>query len=157
MRFAQMAPVTEQVPEMQRLYGEFDIALDGLPTPAWIARNLVKWRTPEMMQLCFFPDVYVKKVLVNRRIFGPIALSYEEIVARWNTEARKAHGLNQFSKCYAFGSGDLPSLFWYGAAWRLSPQVGGEVLGEVVKIFTRHGFTWCGVSDKRRVRDFELW
>src|SRR6267378_1790512 len=155
MRFAQMAPVTERVGEMQAAYGAFDISLDGVPTPVWLARNLQKWRSPEMFQLAFFPDVYVKKVLVNRRIFGPLDLTYEEITARWTTEARAAYGLNQFVKCYSFGDGEAPSLFWYGAAWRLSPQVGGEVLSEVCKIFTRHGFTHCGVTDKRRVRDFE--
>jgi hypothetical protein len=157
MRFAPMAPVAEAIPEMEKLYGRFDIGLDGRPTMLWEARNLKKWRSPEMFQLAFFPDVYVTKTLVNRRIFGPLPLVYEEIMARWTTEARQAYGLNQFVKCYNFGDGNAPSLFWYGAAWRLSPQVGGEVLGEVIKIFTRHGFTYCGTTDKRRIRDFEYW
>jgi hypothetical protein len=152
-----MAQVGTHVPEMQALYGTFDIGLDGRPTALWEARNLKRWRTPEMFQLAFFPDVYVAKTVVNRRIFGPLALCYEEITARWTAEARAAYGLNQFVKCYSFGDGDAPTLFWYGAAWRLSPQVGGEVLAEVVKVFTRHGFTHCGVIDKKRPRDFEFW
>jgi len=157
MRFVQLAPVNDTVPEMQKLYGEFDIGLDGRPTMLWEARNLKKWRSPAMLQMAFFPDCYAAKVWVNRRIFGPLAQAYEEICARWTTEARAAYGLNQFCKCYSFGDGDAPSLFWYGAAWRLSQQVGGEALAEVVKVFTRHGFTHCGSMDKRRVRDFEFW
>jgi hypothetical protein len=157
MRFASLAPVGEQIAEIESLYGKFDISLDGVPTAAWEGRNLKRWHLPEMFQLAFFPDVYIKKTQVNVRIFGPLCLIYEEILARWTTEARAAYGLNQFVKCYAFGDGAGPSLFWYGAAWRLSPQVGGEVLGEVIKVFTRHGFSWCGLSDKRRIRDFEYW
>jgi hypothetical protein len=157
MRFVAMAEVSESVGEMERLYGRFDLGLDGRPTPAWEARNLKMWRLPEMFELEFFPGVYITKVLINRKLFAHLPLVYEQIMARWNTEARKAHGLSRFSKCYAFGSGDLPTLFWYGGSWRLSQQVGGEVLGEVVKIFCAHGFTWCGATDKRRIRDFEMW
>jgi hypothetical protein len=157
MRFVQMALVHEAVPEMEELYGQFDLGLDGVPNTLWESRNLKKWRPPEMLQHAFFPQMYIPKVRVNRRIFGPIGLVYEEIAARWTAEARKAYGLNQFVKCYCFGDGPGPNLFWYGGAWRLSPQVGGEVLGEVIKVFTRHGFTYCGALDKRRLRDFEMW
>lgn len=152
-----MAQVGEQVAEMQALYGVFDIGLDGRPTALWEARNLKRWRSPEMFQLAFFPDVYVAKTVVNRRMLGPLALAYEEITARWTAEARAAYGLNQFVKCYLFGDGSAPSLHWYGAAWELSPQVGGEILSEVIKIFTRHGFTYCGTTDKKRIRTFEFW
>jgi hypothetical protein len=152
-----MAQVGGAVKEMESLYGRFDISLDGTPSLVWLNRNLQKWRSPEMFQLAFFPDVYVKKVLVNRRIFGPLSLVYEEITTRWTVEARQAYGLNQFCKCYCFGDADIPSLFWYGAAWRLSQQLGGEVLTEVIKIFVRNGFTHCGLTDKKRVRDFEFW
>ena len=43
------------------------------------------------------------------------------------------------------------------SAWRLGDGVGGEVLASVIEIFRRHGFTHVGASDKRRLRDFELW
>ena len=157
MRFASLAPVGSEIEEMETLYGKFDLGLDGQPTLLWQGRNLRKWRMPEMMQLAFFPDMYVAKVLVNRRVFGPLEQVYGEIMARWTREAREAHGLNQFVKCYCFGDGDRPNLFWYGAAWRLSPQVSGETLGEVIKVFTRNGFTYRGDTERRRLRDFELW
>jgi hypothetical protein len=157
MRFAAMAPVTDAIGEMEKLYGKFDLSLSGVPTPAWEARNLKMWRLPEMFQLEFFPDTYITKTLINRKLFAHLPLVYEVIMARWTTEARKAHGLNRFVKCYCFSSGDLPSLFWFGSAWRLSQAVTGEVLGETVKIFCAHGFTWCGATDKRRIRDFEMW
>jgi hypothetical protein len=157
MRFASLAPVSETVGEMELLYGKFDISLDGRPTVLWEARNLRKWRSPEMFQLAFFPDCYVTKTVVNRRIFGPLAQAYEEITARWTPESRRAYGLNQFVKCYCFGDASTPNLHWYGAAWELSSQVGGEVLSEVIKIFTRHGFTHCGATDKKRIRTFEFW
>jgi hypothetical protein len=44
-------------------------------------------------------------------------------------------------------------LHWYGAAWELSPQVSGDVLADVAKIFTRNGFT----RSEKRVRGFEYW
>ena len=157
MRFAQLAPVSDVVKEMEALYGTFDLGLDGAPNALWESRNLKKFRPPEMLQHAFFPEMYIVKVRVNRRMFGPIALAYEEIAARWTLEARKAHGLNQFVKCYCFGDGSGPNLFWYGGAWELSPQLGGETLGEVVKIFTRHGFTHAYASDKRKIRTLEYW
>lgn len=157
MRFVEMAPVNSSVHEMEKLYGTFDIGLDGRPTMLWESRNLKKWRSPEMFQLTFFPEAYIAKVWVNRRLFGPLAQTYEELTARWTTEVRRANGLNQFVKCYSFGDGDAPSLFWYGAAWRLSQQVPVQILDDVVKVFTRHGFTYCGATDKKRLRDFELW
>ena len=157
MRFVALAPVHEAVAEMEQLYGKFNLDLEGKPNLLWENQNLKKWRPPEMLQHAFFPQMYIAKVRVNRRIFGPLSLVYEEIAARWTTEARSAHGLNQFVKCYCLGDGHGPNLFWYGAAWRLSPQVGGSVLDEVAKIFTRNGFTYCGTLDKRRLRDFEMW
>lgn len=157
MRFAKLAPVSDAVPEMEQLYGRFDIGLDGLPNTLWQSRNLKAWKPPEMFQMAFFPDVYLARIRVNRRIFGPLAQAYEEISARWTIEARRGHGLNQFVKCFCFGDGPGPSLFWYGAAWELSPQVGGEVLTDVVKIFTRHGFTHGYTGDKRKLRVLEYW
>lgn len=157
MRFAKLAPVGNAVKEMETLYGTFDLDLNGYPNTLWQARNLKAWRPPEMFQCAFFPDVYIARVRINRRLLGPLGRVYEEMGARWTREARIAYGLNQFVKCYAFGDGDGPNLFWWGAAWRLSPQVGGEVLSQAIDIFKRHGFTAAGTTDKKRLRDFEFW
>ena len=157
MRFAKIAPVSDAVAQMEALYGTFDIGLDGSPNMLWQARNLKQWRPPEMFQCAFFPDVYVARVRINRRLLGPLGRVYEEICTRWTREARIAHGLNQYVKCYAFGDGEIPNLVWWGAAWRLGAEVGGEVLGQVIEVFKRHGFTHAGASYKRRLRDFELW
>jgi hypothetical protein len=81
---------------------------------------------------------------------------FTEIADTFTPEARDAYGLNQFVRCYAFG-GTEPDLFWYGAAWELSPQVGGETLSEAIKIFQRHGWTYCWIKDKHRLRQFEYW
>lgn len=157
MRFASLAPVGEEIAQMEALYGKFDIGSDGLPTAPWIGRNLKKFRPSQMLQHAFMPEVYVSRILVNRRMVGALYQVYQEIDARWTLEARTAYGLTQFVKGYCFGDGDKPNLFWYGGAWRMSPQLGGEVLSEVVKVFTRHGFTHCGTADKKRLRDFEFW
>ena len=77
MRFAKLAPVSDAVAEMEQLYGRFDIGLDGQPNALWQARNLKVWKPPEMFQMAFFPDIYLARIRVNRRIFGPLALVYE--------------------------------------------------------------------------------
>ena|SRR5215469_3843466 len=153
MRNAELAPVSDQVADMQLLYGAFDIGLDGRPTPTWENRNLKGLRLPEMLQHAFFPQVYIAKVTVNRRMMGPLERAYLDICGRWSEAERKAYGLNQFVKCYCFGDGAAPSLFWYGAAWELAPQVNGEALSEAVKIFQKQGFT----HDRKRLRIFEYW
>ena len=158
MRFVKMAPVNDQVAEMEQLYGTFDIGLDGLPNAVWEGRNIKKWKPPgEMFQHAYLPEMYLNRIRVNRRIFGPLSHVYEEICVRWTQEARRANGLTQFVKCYCFGDVTGPNLFWYGGAWELSPQLGGEMLGEVIKVFTRHGFTHAFTTDKRKVRILEYW
>jgi hypothetical protein len=153
MRNASLAVVNEQVGEMELLYDKFDIGLDGRPTQIWENWNIKKVRLPEMLQHAFFPDIYLDKVEVNRRMAGAIERVYLDICAKWSMEERKAYGLNQFVKSYCFGDGSSPNLFWYGAAWELSPQVNGEALTEVVKIFQKQGFT----HDRKRLRIFEYW
>jgi len=149
---------TELVSTLQQLYGIFDISdLTGRPTELWENRNLKKWKPPEMLQHAFFPDVYLSRVLVNRRMLGPIERVYDEIVTKWPMEARRLHGLNQFAKCYCFGDGSVPNLHWYGAAWELSPLVASDVLSDVIKVFTRHGFTHAYLGDKKKLRVFEYW
>jgi hypothetical protein len=157
MRNVALAPVTEEISEMELVYGKFDLQLDGRPTVQWEGRNLKLCRFDEPLRHAFFPEVFVYKVLVNRRMLAPLGVVLREINLRWNRKERDAHGLNQFVKCYCFGDGDRPSLHWLGAAWELSPQVGGEVLTEVVKLFTRRGFTHGGAGNKPRIRTFEYW
>jgi hypothetical protein len=160
MRNAELASFGTGTTEMEVLYDRFDLDLLGRPTIGWENRSLRKWRPPEMLEHVFFPGFYFAKILVNKRLVGPLTRVYEEIGEQWSMEARRAHGLNGFVKCYCFGDGPAPNLFWYGAAWELSPQVGGETLSEVLKIFTRHGFTH-GYSndktDKRKLRTLEYW
>lgn len=153
MRFARLEPVTDVVINMQAVYGPFDLGLDGRPSRLWEGRNIKKFRPPEMMQHAFFPDVYLARIAVNRRILGALERVYQEIGACWTREARAAHGLNQYVKCYCFGEGSAPNLFWYGGAWELSVQVVGETLSKADEIFARHGFK----RNPKRLRTFEYW
>ena len=157
MRNVELAPVTDRVMELRSLYGNFALGPDGRPPETWERRNLKSLRLDQPLKSPWFPDFWFHRVLVNRRMQEAIAHVLREFNVRWTPEAQDAHGLNQFVKCYCFGDGNVPSLFWYGAAWRLSEQVGGETLSEAVKVFTKHGFTHAGANDKRRIRDFEFW
>jgi hypothetical protein len=80
-----------------------------------------------------------------------------EMCAHFTPQFRSINGLDQFVKCYCFGEGTGPNLFWYGGAWRLSEQVGGPALEDARKIFVRHGFTHAWATDKNRLRDFEFY
>jgi hypothetical protein len=142
---------------MESLYGPFEITFEGVPALGWENYNLRKFQLPETLQLAYFPDAYLRFVRCNRRMIGALGGALSELVKTWSVEARAAHGLNQFVKCYCFGDGAGPNMHWYGAAWELSPRVGGEVLTEAIKIFTRNGFTWSGQEDKKRIRSFEYW
>lgn len=157
MRNVELAPVTDRVQELQTLYGQFSLGPDGRPPEAWERRNLKALRLERPLRSPWFPEFWYLRILVNRRMQEAIAGVLHEINVRWTPEAQAAHGLDQFVKCYCFGDGNHPSLFWYGAAWRLSEQVGGEPLHDVIKIFTKHGFTHAGQTDKRRIRDLEFW
>lgn len=157
MRFATLAPVNDSVEHIQAVYGKFDLWIDGRPNVLWENRNLKLFKPVEAMRHMYFPDCWVHKFLVNKRLMVPLANVLREIHARWTREAREAHGLNQFVKCYCFGDGLGPNLHWYGGAWELSAQVGGDVLADTVEIFTRHGFKHAYTSDKKKLRTFEYW
>jgi hypothetical protein len=157
MRHALLDPEVKEATHIQTLYGSIDFSNEGRPKESWERRNLRTLRLDHPLKSPWFPDFWFHRIIVNRRIYDPLARVLGEINARWLPEARDAHGLSHFVKCYCFGDGEGPSLFWWGAAYRLSPAVGGEPLSEVIKIFTRHGFTHAGLSDKRRIRDFEFW
>jgi len=84
---------------------------------------------------------------------GAITQVLGEINSRWEAKQAEKENLDVFVRSYCFGCDSEPNAFWYGAGWRLSPLVTGVALEEVIKVFTRHGFTWAGATDKRR-RDF---
>jgi hypothetical protein len=157
MRQVELNPRVEHLSEMNTLYGLFDLDVNsGRPTPQWEARNLHALRLPFPLQSAWFPGLWFKRLLVNRRAAEALLRVFQELAETYTSAAREAYGLDQFVRCYAFG-GKEPSLFWYGGGWELSPQVGGEVLSEVVKIFQRHGWTYCWIKDKHRIRELEYW
>jgi hypothetical protein len=153
MSKVQMAPVTPRVAELESVYGLIDLGPDGVPRETWEARQLYNLRLEAPLQSPWFPKFWYRRVRVNRRMADAISAVLHEINARYTPEFRANNGLDQFLKCYCFGNGMEPSLFWYGAAWRLSPQVGGSVLADTSKIFTRHGFSIALGGQ----RDFEYW
>jgi hypothetical protein len=157
MRQVELISKVEHLAEINELYGRFDLDVNtGRPTPQWEARNLHSLRLPVGMQSAYFPEFWLKRVQVNRRAADALLKVLKEIAEIYTPEAREAYGLNQFIRCYAFG-GKEPNLFWYGAAWELSPAVGGDILSEAVKIFQKYGWTYCWIKDKRRIREFEYW
>jgi hypothetical protein len=153
MRNAELVQANDYIVQLEAVYGRFDIGLDGLPTEQWENRNLKRLRLPEMLEHQFFSGVNLLRVQVNRRMMGALERVYLEIGKRWSLEARRAHGLNRFVKCYCFGDSSGPNLFWYGAAWELSPLVNGEVLDSVIDLFKQHGFK----HDRKRLRVLEYW
>jgi hypothetical protein len=157
MRQIELNPKVDHLAEINQLYGLFDLDINtGRPTEQWERRNLFSLRLPFGLQSAWFPGFWLKRVQVNKRASEALAKVLAQMVEVWTPEALNAHGLNQFVRCYAFGSKE-PNLFWYGAGWELSPMVGGEPLAEAVKVFQRHGWTYCGLNDKKRIREFEFW
>src|SRR4029077_5381798 len=157
MRQVELNPKIEHLAEINQLYGLFDLDINtGRPTVMWEKRNLHALRLPFDLQSAYFPGLWFKRVQVNNRAAEALNRVFQEIADSWTPEAREAHGLDQFIRCYSFGSGE-PSLFWFGAAWELSPQVNGETLSEAIKIFQKYGWTYCWIRDKRRIREFEYW
>jgi hypothetical protein len=155
MRQVELISKVEHLAEINELYGRFDLDVNtGRPTPQWEGRNLHSLRLPFPLQSAYFPGFWLKRIQVNRRAADALLKVLREIAEIYTPEAREAYGLDQFVRCYAFG-GKEPNLFWYGAGWELSPQVGGEVLSDVLKIFQQHGWTYCWIRDKHRIREFE--
>lgn len=157
MRQIELNPKMENLSQVNRLYGLFDLdAMTGRPTEAWERRNLHKLRLPFSLKYVHFPEFWLRRVLINRRAAQAMLGVLGQMAVQWSFEDLARVGLDQFVRCYAFGSGE-PNLFWYGAAWELSPEVTGETLAEVIKIFAAHGWAYCGLNDKKRVRQFEYW
>ena len=156
MRQVELNPKVEHLSEMNQLYGLFDLDINtGRPTSQWEGRNLHSLRLPFPLQSAYFPNFWLRRVQVNHRAVEALSRTLNQLAEYWTPEALAAHGLNQFVRCYSFGCKE-PSLFWYGAGWELSQMVGGEPLAEAIKIFQKHGWTYCGLSDKRRIREFEF-
>jgi len=157
MRLAGLAPETDKLAEMQQLYGRFDLDIvTGRPTDIWERRNLFHLRLPFGLQSAWFPDFWYRRIQVNRRASDSLLRVLTDISQLFTPEEIHESGLDQFVRCYNFGNGK-PSLFWYGAGWELSPKVTGDPLAQAIKFFVRHGWQYEGVSDKRRVREFEFW
>jgi hypothetical protein len=157
MRQVQLNQKVEHLGEMNVLYGSFDLDVNtGRPTSAWEHRSLHSLRLPFPLQSAFFPGFWLKRIQVNRRAVDALSNVMNELAASYTIESLAKTGLDRFIRCYAFGD-STPSLFWFGAAWELSALVNGETLVETIKIFSRHGWTHCGLNDRSRSRQFEYW
>ena len=153
-----LAPADEVIQNLERLYGRFDIGVNGHPTPQWEERNLRDVWLERRLRFYWAPDHWLTKIRVNRRMIEAIQGVLTEINARWDPKAAEKEHLDTFVRCYAFGGGEArtPNAHWWGAAWDLSPRLSGVALEETIKIFTRHGFTWYGGgSDKHLIRHLE--
>lgn len=138
--------------KLEELYGTFSLGPDGRPLSTWEERFLRKVRLAVQFRHAAFPNCWLKWITVNRRMVPAIQSVYTEVAVRWTPEYQGQHGLSTFQKCYCFGDGDAPNLFWYGAAWQLPKDLKGEPLREVVKIFIRHGFT--PQADNERILEY---
>ena len=157
MRAVKLNAKVEHLDDMNTLYGMFDLEVNtGRPTPQWEGRNLHSLRLPFPLRSAYFPEFWVRRVQVNRRAASALHNVFAELRATHTIESLAKTGLDQFVRCYCFGD-STPSLFWYGAAWELSPQVAGEELASAIKVFGRHGWTYCGLENRSRTREFEYW
>ena len=138
---------------LQLCYGVFSLGPDGRPLNTWEARNIRKVSLAVPMQTEAFPGIVLRWVLVNRRMLPAIQGVYGDIASRWGRDMQISTALANFVKCYCFGDGETPNLFWYGAAWQLSSKVHKEILRDVTKIFIKHGFSLQDGHD----RIFEYW
>jgi hypothetical protein len=148
------SPSDSDIETLEKLYCKFDIGSTGYPMPQWEGRHINEMVLERPLRWCFAPEVWLKRLRLNRRMVSPMRGVFQEMWERWDPKSAEAEGLDQYVRCYAFGCDDRPNPFWWGAGYRLSRKVSGVALEEVIKIFTRHGFTWAGTSDKKNPRDF---
>jgi hypothetical protein len=137
---------------IEELYGPLSIGPDGQILDTWIHRNIRKVRLGVSFRHSAFLHCHLRFVPVNRRMVRAITSVYQEVAIRWTLEAQEKSGITIFQKCFCFGDGDAPNLFWYAAAWQLPMVLKGEILREMVKIFVRHGFT--PRDDNERVLEY---
>lgn len=148
------SPTDSEIETLERLYCKFDIGPNGFPLPAWENRHLIDMVLARPLRMAYAPAVYLSKLRINRRMTKAMKLVFEEMWTKWDLKTAEAEGLDQYVRSYAFGCDDRPNPFWWGAGYRLSRRVTGVALEEAIKIFTRHGFTWAGSSEKKLPRDF---
>jgi hypothetical protein len=149
------SPTSEAIQQLEALYGKFDLRADGSgPTQGWEGRNLREYSLERRLRFFWAPGSYLTKIRINKRMAGAITQVLGEINARWDPRLAEKENLDVFVRSYCFGCDSGPNPFWYGAGWRLSQLVTGVALEETIKIFTRHGFTWAGATEKRLPRDF---
>jgi hypothetical protein len=147
------SPTNDSITSLEKLYTYFDLTAAGFPTVQWEGRQLRDYSLKRRLRWFYAPEVYLSKIRVNRRMADPLAKILDEINERWDPKQAEKENLDVFTRCYCFGCESGPNPFWWAAGWRLSPLVTGIALEEVIKIFTRHGFTWAGATDKKLVRD----
>ena len=153
MHAVSLTPRSDSIETLEKLYTKFDLGPTGYPTPQWEGRNLKELTLKRRLKYFYAPELFISRLLVNRRMVNAIALVFDEINERWDPQRAEAENLDQYVRTYCFGCDGPPNPFWWGAGYRLSPLVTGVALEEVLKIFTRHGFTWAGATDKKLVRD----
>lgn len=157
MRFVELTSDVDRLDDMNRVYGRFDLDINtGRPNDMWERRNLMSLRLMWPLQNVWFPEVWHLKIQVNRLAADSLAKIFIAMFDTFGLETLNKEGLSQFVRCYCFGC-KPPSLFWYGAAWELSPKVTGESLAAVTKIFLQHGWSYPGLDDRKRNREFEYW
>ena len=157
MRAVKLNAKVDHLDQMNELYGPFDLDVNtGRPTPQWEGRNLHNLRLPFPLHSQFFPDFWVRRIKVNHRASDALHNVLAELRTSYTIEALAKNGLDRYVRCYCFGD-STPTLFWYGAAWELSPMVTGDTLTDTIKIFGRHGWTYCGLENRARSREFEYY
>jgi len=157
MSQTKLAPVSKDTEELVSLYGEIDMGPDGFPRAQWVGRTLVPLRLNPRLQYYLFPEVYLTRILVNRRMAPALAHVLEGIQRQWTYPETVENGLNQFVKCYSFGDGRAPQPCWWGASYWLSPKVQEDTIASVMKLFTKAGFTWGGTFTRKDERRFDYY
>ena len=146
-------PSSETIRLLETLYGPFDLDAAGFPRKEWENRNVPEIALNRRLRWFWSPNCWLNKVRANRRMAKALVNCLDEIAARWDPLHAEKEGLDQYVRTYCFGCDGPPNPFWWGAGWRLSALVSGVALEEAIKVFTRHGFTWAGATDKKLIRD----
>ena len=157
MRQVELNPRIEHLDDMNRLYGLFDLDINtGRPTPQWERRNLHSLRLPVGLQSAYFPGFWLKRVQVNTRAAEALSKVLNQMAELG--PLRRSRRMGSISLCAVTLSGAKSRTYSGTApAGSYRPMVGGEPLAEAVKIFQRHGWTYSGLNDKKRIREFEFW
>jgi hypothetical protein len=157
VRNVDLTPRIEKLDLIKQLYGSFDLDVNsGRPNLQWEHRNLANVRLPFLLQSTWFPEFWYRRIPVNRRAADSLLKIMTDLSVLYTPESMARNGLDQFVRCYGFGVGE-PNLFWYGAGWELAPTVTGEVLADAIKLFLKHGWTYNGYEERKKLREFEYW